>query len=54
LECWANVLRWLVVSPKPWVVLGQRIRLTPREPDSLEAAALSLPDVVKSESNLPA
>jgi hypothetical protein len=29
-------------------------RLTQRAPDSLEAAALSLPDVVKPESNLPA
>ena len=28
--------------------------LTPREPDSLKAGVLSLPDVVKSESNLPA
>ena len=29
-------------------------QLTPREPDSLKAGVLSLPDVVKSESNLPA
>ena len=29
-------------------------RLTPREPDSLKAGVLSLPAVVKSESNLPA
>ena len=28
--------------------------LTPREPDSLKAGVLSLPAVVKSESNLPA
>jgi hypothetical protein len=27
---------------------------TPREPDSLKAGVSSLPDVVKSESNLPA
>jgi hypothetical protein len=29
-------------------------QLTPREPDSLKAGAFCLPDVVKSESNLPA
>jgi len=43
-----------------WLV-GQNLRLaeeqkrlTPREPDSLKAGVLSLPAVVKSESNLPA
>jgi site-specific DNA-methyltransferase (adenine-specific) len=42
-----------------WDVYGNQvegsIRLpTPREPDSLKAGVLSLPVVVKSESNLPA
>ncbi len=32
----------------------EETRLTPREPDSLKAGASCLPDVVKSESNLPA
>ena len=31
-----------------------QFRPTRREPDSLKAGVLSLPDVVKSESNLPA
>jgi len=35
-------------------LFGQGRGLTPREPDSLKAGVLSLPDVVKSESNLPA
>jgi hypothetical protein len=36
------------------VDLKVKVCPTPREPDSSKAGVLSLPDVVKSESNLPA